>query len=95
MEERRRTLLSEEQHQSLIDAIQEAIRCGFTATAIPQEQHRRHHEYLATLLEDRQRRLLRNEKIKTSVLGWLVITVLGGIGTLAYQLFTTLKEHWK
>ncbi len=95
MEERRRALLSEEQHRSLIDAIQEAIRSGFTATALPQEQHRVHHEYLSTLLEDRQRRLLRNEKIKTSVLGWLVITVLGGIGTGVYQLFIGAKEHWK
>ncbi|MDA8415454.1 MAG: hypothetical protein M0Z78_00040 [Betaproteobacteria bacterium] len=95
MEERRRALLSEEQHRSLIDAIQEAIRFGFTATAIPQDQHRQHHEYLSTLLEDRKRRLLRNEKIRTSVLGWLVITVLGGIGTGVYQLFITAKEHWK
>ena len=95
MEERRKSPLSEEQRQMLVEAIVEAIKSEIAAMAVPQEIHRQHHEYLATLLEDRKRRLLRNEKIKTSVLGWLVITVLGGIGTLAYQLFTTLKEHWK
>ena len=95
MEERRKTPLSEEQHQSLIDAILAVIRSEFAASAIPQEMHKQHHDYLEMVLQDRQRRLERNEKIKVSVLGWFVITVLGGIGTLAYQLFVTLKEHWK
>jgi hypothetical protein len=95
MEERRKTPLSEEQRQSLVDVILEAIRSEFATHAIPQELHKKHHEYLEVVLQDRQRRLERNEKIKVSVLGWFVITVLGGIGTLAYQLFVTLKEHWK
>jgi len=95
MEERRKTPLSDEQHQSLVDAILAAIRSEFAASAIPLEMHKQHHDYLEMMLQDRQRRLERNEKIKVSVLGWFVITVLGGIGTLAYQLFVTLKEHWK
>ena len=95
MEERRKSPLSEEERQALVDRIVEALRSEIAGLAIPQAVHRQHHEYLALLLEDRKRRLERNEKIKTSVLGWFVITVLGGIGTLAYQWFVTGKEHWK
>ena len=95
MQERRQSPLSEEMRELLVAAITEAVRAELSSFSVPLEVHRDQHEYLKRELKNHALRQQRNERIKTSVLGWLVITVLGGIGTAAYQLFTTLKEHWK
>lgn len=64
------------------------------ASDIEREKHLIHHSYIDQLLDERAERRVRMEKIKTSVFGWLVITVLGGIGTAIYSLFRTASEHF-
>ncbi|VAY88603.1 hypothetical protein CARN8_3360002 [mine drainage metagenome] len=95
MIERRQVPLTEEMRELLVASITEAVRAELESFGVPLEVHRDHHEFIKKELENTALRQQRNERVKTSVLGWLVITVLGGIGTVAYQLFTTLKEYWK
>lgn len=52
---------------------------------IDPETHKRQHEFITAFMADVERKRQLREHIKKTVLGWLAITVIGGIGFLAYQ----------
>lgn len=49
--------------------------------------HARHHEYITSQIESNARDAERWEKIKTQVLGWGAITLVGWLGTLILKAF--------
>ncbi len=79
----------------LIETVVRIIRDQPAIYAINEETHREHHAYIVTLLEERQRKIERWEKIRTSVIGWLIITIFGTVGTYVFNLFTHAKDHAK
>lgn len=77
------------------ETLAEVLRSELAAFSIPSEQHKHHHDLWQAELEERARIRERRERVKTSVIGWFIITVLGGIGTAIYQTFDFIKAHWK
>ena len=51
--------------------------------------------FIREYLEERKLKKERIEKLKTSVIGWLIISLLGGIGTLTYKGWRLVSEHLK
>lgn len=49
--------------------------------------HKKHHEFIDTLIIDNQVRKDRKDKIITQVWGWGIIAMLSGIGTAVYHFF--------
>lgn len=47
--------------------------------------HQKHHAYIEIQIEKEEKRKRRCEKIKTQVMGWGIIAILGGIGTAVYN----------
>lgn len=45
-----------------------------------EEKHQKHHEFLDVLIEEKRLKILRMEKVKTHVIGWSVVTTIGGGG---------------
>lgn len=54
---------------------------------ISEEKHVRHHDYLDYLEAKAKLKAERMEKIKTTVLGWFVITIIIGAGSVAWHGF--------
>lgn len=48
--------------------------------------HAVHHQYVEALLKKEERRAARAEAIKTKLGGWMIITMLGAIGTATYNI---------
>ncbi len=48
--------------------------------------HAVHHQYVEALLKKEERRAMRAEAIRTKLGGWVIITMLGAIGTGAYNI---------
>lgn len=46
---------------------------------IDADTHRTHHDYVARLIDRDQKRAERWEKIRTHVLGWSAVSVIGGV----------------
>jgi len=59
------------------------------------DNHDEHHKVLARWIENDNLKAARREKWKAQVGGWLIISILAGLGNLAYQAFIYLKEHLK
>ena len=55
--------------------------------------HAKQHEVLERWIENDTRQQERTEKIKTQVMGWSIVTLLGGVGTGIYQAFRFLREY--
>lgn len=70
-----------------------AIREELASLTVPEDTHREHHEFIREWIEERKRKREWRDRIKAQVGGWAIITLLGGIGTGAYQAFQYLKEH--
>jgi len=79
----------------LIAAIASAVKSELACLTVPEDMHREHHEFIREWIEERRVKRERSEKIRTQVYGWGVISLLGGIGTGAYQAFEYLREHLK
>ena len=80
---------------ALVASIATAVREELAGLTVPENMHREHHEFIKTWIEERRTRRERNEKIKAQVAGWGIVTLLGSIGTAAYQSFQYLREHLK
>lgn len=61
--------------------------------SISEEAHRSHHAFLDAWIEEIEIKKERREKVKTQVVGWGIITILGGIGTGAYHLYLYVIAH--
>ncbi len=85
----------EERDDDLVRAVVVAVREEVAAHGIPDELHREHHAFMTAWIDEQKRKRERHEKIKAQVGGWLIITILSSIGTLAYQGFLWAKEHYK
>ncbi len=57
------------------------------------EEHSAHHEFMRKWIKEIEDRQARNERIRTSVLGWIIITILGGIGTGIYRGALLVAKH--
>lgn len=57
-----------------------------------EEKHQKHHEFLDVMIEEKRLRIARMEKVKTHVIGWSVVTGIGGAG---YAIWTGLKTLLK
>ncbi len=79
----------------LVASIAAAIREELASLTVPEEMHREHHEFIREYIEERKVKRERAEKIKTQVMGWGLVTVLGSIGTGVYHTFLYLREHLK
>lgn len=81
------------------DAIAKAVACAvreeLASLTVPEDMHREHHEFIREYIEERRIKRERAEKIKTQVMGWGVVTLLGSIGTGFYHSIQFLKEHLK
>ena len=53
-----------------------------------EERHDKHHEFIDVLIAEKRAKVARMEKVKTHVIGWGVVTGIGGIG---YAIFEGLK----
>lgn len=81
------------QREALVSEIAAAVRDEISCLTVPEEIHREHHEFIREWIEDRKRKHERANKIKTQVLGWGAVSILGGIGTSAYHAMQYLREH--
>lgn len=79
----------------LVADIAQAVRDEIAGLTVPEELHREHHEFIREWIEERRRKRERSDKVRAQVEGWLIVSLLGAIGTGAYHLFQTLREHWK
>jgi hypothetical protein len=52
--------------------------------------HAKHQEFIAEWIEEERERRRRREAIRQQVIGWGIITVLGGVGYAAYHGFVFL-----
>ena len=76
------------------EAVLSALR-EHTANFLSDPIHTEHHEFLSTWIARVRQREERQEKLKTQVFGWGIITILGAIGTAAYQGVIYLRDHLK
>jgi len=60
---------------------------------VDKETHIKHHEFVDILIEERQKKKERNEKIKTQVIGWGILAILSGIGTALYHWFSHFVQN--
>jgi len=81
--------------EELVKAVVCAIRDEALIAGLPAEEHREQHAFLHEWIEEIKRKRERNEKIRTQVTGWAIVTALGTIGTGAYNAAIYLREHLK
>jgi len=78
--------LSREDKEDLVGAITEVLN---RRRSIDEAQHRVHHKWVESKMqkeaEKEQRSKELRAKLEESVLGWLIIVFLAGIGVMAYQ----------
>lgn len=59
------------------------------------ETHREQHRFIEEWIEEIKLKRERREKLKTQVMGWSIITILGSIGTAVYHAIIYLRDHLK
>ena len=85
--------LPERRRRALTDDDLQALAAVFESTrAMPQDLHRKHHEFVDRWIEKEKRKSERWERTKTHVMGWGIVTAIGGIG---YSVFEWLKSSLK
>ena len=60
---------------------------AIVAKAVESHVNGDHHRFINQLIEERERKKERVEKIKTQVWGWGIIVLLSSIGTAVYGFF--------
>lgn len=80
---------------ALVASIAAAVRDELSCLTVPEEMHREHHDFIREYIEERRIKRERVEKIKTQVMGWGIVSLLGGIGTGVYHSFQYLRDHLK
>lgn len=83
------------EREELVRAVVCAIRDESLIGGIPPSEHAEQHAFLHEWIEEIKRKRERREKIKTQVTGWAIVTLLGSIGTGAYNAAIYLREHLK
>lgn len=84
--ERRKMTLSDNDIERLATKLQEFS--GLTA-----EQHKEQHDAIAIIIRANAKKEQRWEKINESLLGWIVIGFIGGVGTIFYTGFKDFFVH--
>lgn len=80
--------------QGFKDAAQGAAKEWFEhLIEIEAKTHRKHHDYIDSEIEKNARDAERWEKIKTQVLGWGVIAIVGWLGTIALKAIENWRGH--
>ena len=72
-----------------------AIREEALIAGIDVEAHKEQHRFIEEWIEEVKIKRERREKIKTQVMGWGIVSVLGSIGTGVYHSIIYLREHLK
>lgn len=80
---------------ALVASIAQAVREELSCLTVPEEMHVEHHAFIKEYIEERRIKRERAEKIKTQVMGWGIVSVLGGIGTGFYHSLQYLRDHLK
>lgn len=83
------------EREELVRAVVCAIRDETVLGGIPASEHAEQHAFLHEWIEEIKRKRERREKIRTQVTGWAIVTILGSIGTGAYNAAIYLREHLK
>jgi hypothetical protein len=68
----------------IISAVNKALD---NRDSIDKLTHRKHHDFIDSLIQAKEKKLLRWEKIRVQVTGWSIITVLSGLGAAVYNFF--------
>lgn len=77
--------------RSLTDEDIDAICHRLTEfSGLTPEEHKEQHEALQLFIESYKRKLEFREKIKQQVGGWMIVTVLSGIGYSTYHFFVDI-----
>jgi len=71
-------MLSDEDIKAIADKLTEY-------SGLSSAEHRDHHEALTLFIQERRQKMEDWAKIRQQVSGWLIIVVLGGIGTIVYN----------
>lgn len=71
-------MLSDEDIKAIADKLTEY-------SGLSSQEHRDHHEALTLFIQERKQKMEDWSKIRQQVSGWLIIVVLGGIGTIVYN----------
>lgn len=59
------------------------------------DEHQLHHAFIREMILEKSEQRARRESLKMSLIGWIIIAVLGGVGTLVYRGFRYTLEHIK
>lgn len=79
----------------LIEAIADAVRGEISRLTVSAEMHYEHHEFIREWIEERKRKREWRDKVKAQVGGWMIISILGVIGTGAWTTFQYFRDHLK
>lgn len=55
--------------------------------SLDHETHRKHHDYIDTLIHESKVKSARHEAIRRQIMGWGIAVFLTGIGTALYNFF--------
>ena len=58
-----------------------------------EELHAKHHEFIDVLIAEKRAKIARMEKVKTHVIGWSIVTGIGGLGYALYEGLKAIVIH--
>jgi len=58
-----------------------------------EERHGKHHEFIDVLIAEKRAKIARMEKVKTHVIGWSIVTGIGGLGYALYEGMKAIVIH--
>jgi len=70
--------------EDVVAAIHDALE---SRAKVNNELHTEHHAFIESLIKREERKSQMWQKIKTQVLGWGILGVVGAIGTAVYHTF--------
>jgi hypothetical protein len=57
--------------------------------------HRRHHDFIDSWMEKQSLKAKRWERARASLVGGLILSLIGGVGTFLAWVAHTIQGHWK
>lgn len=84
--------MDQAQLEQLAKLVADRLQASALATIDPDE-HARHHAAIDLWIDRENRRREVWEKVKASVIGWVLIAVLGGIGIAVFDYFAKLIKR--